>query len=192
MGNNGRAFAENDITPEGKLRNRSASFLRQRMGEAQLGLVDIPADEQPALRPSAMGRASSFVRPSSFWRKGSFSRGSRGGSRVQDYAPEETPANGGGGAHAAAAAAAAAAHAAATPAADDRDTEADGDDSGGDDDEEEEVVAEGDAAAEIGGGSSLGASVDLLASVDDGTTVVDVEMGGGERRDSTASIPDLE
>ena len=30
------------------------------------------------------------------------------------------------------------------------------------------------------------------ASVDDGTTVVDVEMGGGERRDSTASIPDLE
>ena len=79
-----------------------------------------------------------------------------------------------------------------TPAADDRDTEADGDDSGGDDDEEEEVVAEGDAAAEIGGGGSLGASVDLLASVDDGTTVVDVEMGGGERRDSTASIPDLE
>ena len=53
-------------------------------------------------------------------------------------------------------------------------------------------VAEGDAAAEIGGGGSLGASVDLLASVDDGTTVVDVEMGGGERRDSTASIPDLE
>lgn len=42
------------------------------------------------------------------------------------------------------------------------------------------------------GGSSLGASVDLLASVDDGTAVVDVEMGGGERRDSTASIPDLE
>ena len=54
------------------------------------------------------------------------------------------------------------------------------------------MVAEGDAAAEIGGGGSLGASVDLLASVDDGTTVVDVEMGGGERRDSTASIPDLE
>ena len=40
--------------------------------------------------------------------------------------------------------------------------------------------------------SARRASVDLLASVDDGTTVVDVEMGGGERRDSTASIPDLE
>ena len=36
------------------------------------------------------------------------------------------------------------------------------------------------------------ADIDNQSEVDDGTTVVDVEMGGGERRDSTASIPDLE